>query len=324
MKAIVCEQYGGPEVLKLKEVEKPTPKDDEVLVRVHAAAVNAADWRLMRADPFFVRFDSGFLKPNQPIPGVDIAGVVEAVGKDVTRLKSGDEVYGDLSECGRGGFAEYVSAPEDALQLKPANASFEEAAALPMAAGTALQALRDKGEISSGKQVLINGASGGVGSFLVQIAKAYGAEVTAVCSSRKFEFVKSLGADHVIDYKKENFTENGQKYDLIIAANGYHPLSAYKRSLADNGIYVCTGGAMKQLFQAMLLGGMMARGSNKTLTTMLAIPTVEDLSVIKEMVENGEITPTIDKKFPLAKTSEAIAYVEQGKAQGKVVITIAE
>ena len=223
MKAIVTEQYGSPDVLRLKEVAKPTPEDDEVLVKVHAASVNAGDWHLMRADPFLIRLMYGLRKPSRPILGSDVAGRVEAVGQSVTQFQPGDEVFGDLSNSGFGAFAEYVSAAESALIHKPARLSFAQAAAVPLAAVTALQALRDKGQLQAGQTVLISGASGGVGSYAVQIAKALGAEVTGVCSTAKVEMVRSLGADHVIDYTREDFTQSGQQYDLILAVGGRRP-----------------------------------------------------------------------------------------------------
>ena len=238
MKAIVYNKYGPPDVLELKEVEKPIPEDNQVLVKIHAASVNYGNLVLLRGKPFLARFAFGLLKPKYSIPGGDIAGRVEAVGKNVKQFQPGDEVFGDLSGCGWGGFAEYVSVPENALALKPANMSFEEAAAVPMAAVTALQGLRDKGKIQSGQKVLINGASGGVGTFAVQIAKSFGAEVTGVCSTRNVDILRSIGADHIIDYTKEDFTQKTQSYDLILAVNGYQPISAYKRALSPNGIYV--------------------------------------------------------------------------------------
>jgi NADPH:quinone reductase-like Zn-dependent oxidoreductase len=231
MQAIVYHNYGSPDVLKLEEVQKPVPQDDEVLVKVVAASTAAGDWHLLRADPFLTRFMYGLLTPKYKILGADVAGRVEAVGKNITQFKPGDEVFGDLSTSGFGAFAEYVAAPEDAFALKPNNLTFEEAAAVPVSAVTALLGLRDQGRIQPGQKVLINGASGGVGTFAVQIAKAFGAEVTAVCSTGKMELMCSLGADHVIDYTKEDFTQNGEHYDLILAANGYQPLSAYQRSL---------------------------------------------------------------------------------------------
>jgi NADPH:quinone reductase-like Zn-dependent oxidoreductase len=274
MKAIVCTKYGPPEVLQLKEVEKPAPKDNEVLVKVHEASVNAADWLLLRGKPFLVRLMAGgLLKPKHQILGADVAGRVEAVGRNVKQSQPGDEVFGDIFRCGLGGFAEYVCALENALVLKPANTTFEEAAAVPMAALTALQGLRNKGQIGVGQKVLINGASGGVGTFAVQIAKSFGAEVTGVCSTRNVDLVRSLGADQVIDYTQEGFTQNGQRYDLILAANGYHPISAYKRALRPKGRYVMSGGSMAQLFQAMLLGTVISMtGSNKIGNLLVGSP----------------------------------------------------
>ena len=238
MKAIVYTEYGSPDVLHLKDVEKPVPADDEVLVKVHAVSVNAADLHLLRADPFLIRLSSGFLKPKHTILGSDIAGRVEAVGSNVTQFKPGDEVFGDISACGWGGFAEYVCVRENALVLKPTNLSFEQAAAVPMAAVTALQGIRHAGQIRPGQKALINGASGGVGTFAVQLAKSFGAEVTAVCSTRNLETARSIGADHVIDYTKEDFATNGQQYDLILAANGDRSISDYKRALSPKGVYV--------------------------------------------------------------------------------------
>ncbi len=249
MKAMVITKYGPPDVLELQEVAKPAPKDDEVLIKVRAASVNAGDWHLMRADPFLVRLMYGLSKPNIKILGSDVAGQVEAVGQNVTQFSLGDEVFGDLSESGLGAFAEYVCAPEHALALKPATLTFEEAAATPLAAVTALQGLRDHGHIRAGHKVLINGASGGVGTFAVQLAKHFGTEVTGVCSTKKAEMVRSLGADHVIDYIKEDFTQKGERYDLILGIGGYHALTEYKRALHPEGRYVMTGGATKQMFQ---------------------------------------------------------------------------
>ncbi len=322
MKAIVYTTYGSPDVLKLKEVEKPTPKDDEVLINVHAASVNAADLHYLRADPFLLRLDSGLLKPKNTILGADIAGRVEAAGRNVKQLQSGDEVFGDISGCGWGGFAEYVCAREDALALKPANISFEEAAAVPMAAVTALQGLRNKGQIQPGQKVLINGASGGVGTFAVQIAKAFGAEVTAVCSTRNLDMVRSIGADHVIDYTQADFTKNGQHYDLILAANGYHPILAYKRALSPRGMYVMSGGSTAQMFQAMLLGPWISMTGSKKMGNLLAKPNQKDLAFMKELLEAGKVTPVIDRCYPLSEVAEAIRYFEEGHAKGKVVITL--
>jgi len=276
MKAMVYTKYGSPDVLQLKEVEKPTPKEDEVLIRIYAAAVTAGDVIVVKGEPFLVRLSSGLLEPKHKIPGKEIAGRVEAVGGNVKQFQPGDEVFGDLSVCGWGAFSEYVSVPENAIALKPANLTFEEAAAVPESAVVALQGLRDKGEIQPGQKVLINGASGGVGSFAVQIAKSFGAEVTAVCSTGKMAMVRSLGADHVIDYTQEDFTQNGQRYDLILAANGYHPISAYQRALGPQGIYVMTGGSMAQMFQAMLLGPWLSRNSSQKMGNVLVKPNQKD------------------------------------------------
>jgi len=322
MKAIVYTKYGAPDVLELKEVEKPTPKDDEVLVKVHAVSANAADLHLLRGDPFLFRLMSGLLKPKNTILGADIAGRVEAVGKNVKEFQPGDEVFGDISACGRGGFAEYVCARENALVLKPACLTFEQAAAVPMAAVTALQGLRDKGQIQPGQKVLINGASGGVGTFAVQIAKSFGAEVTAVCSTRNVAMARSIGADHVIDYTQEDFTKNGQRYDLILAANGYHPISAYKRALSPKGMYVMTGGSGAQMFQAMLLGPLISMTGSKKMGNLLAKPNQKDLVFVKELLEASKVVPVIDRLYTLSEVPEAIRYLEEGHAKGKVVITV--
>jgi NADPH:quinone reductase-like Zn-dependent oxidoreductase len=323
LKAIVYTRYGPPEVLQLKEVEKPTPKEDEVLVKVHAVSVNAYDWHLLSADIFLVRLmGGGLLKPKNTILGADIAGQVEAVGRNVKQFQPGDEVFGDIAGCGNGGFAEYASAPENALVLKPTNLSFEEAAAVPMAAVTALQGVRDQGKIQPGQKVLINGASGGVGTFAVQIAKSFGAEVTAVCSTRNLNMARSIGADHVIDYTQEDFTQNGQQYDLILAVNGYHPISAYKRALAPKGIYVMAGGKPAQIFQAMLLGPWMSKTGGKKMGNVSAKPSQKDLVFMKGLIEAGKVVPVIDKRYPLSEAAEALRYLGKGHARGKVVITV--
>jgi NADPH:quinone reductase-like Zn-dependent oxidoreductase len=322
MRAIVYHRYGSPDVLKLEEVEKPTPKDDEVLVKVHAASVNALDWHLLRADPFLARLNMGLIKPKHQILGADVAGRVESVGRNVKQLRPGDEVFGDIFESGLGGFAEYVSAQEDAWVLKPANMTFDEVAAVPVAALTALQGLRDKGQIETGQKVLINGASGGVGTFAVQIAKAFGAEVTAVCSTRNVDMVRSLGADQVIDYTKEDFTKSGQQYDLILAVNGYHPIFDYKRALSPKGRYVMTGGTMAQFFQAIALGPVISTTGSKKMGNFLAKANHNDLLFIKELLEARKIVPVIDRRYPLSEVAEAIRYVEEGHAKGKVVITV--
>ncbi len=322
MKAIIYTEYGSPDVLQFKEAPQPAPKDNEVLIKVHAVSINAADIHLLRADPFPVRFASGLFKPNNQILGADVAGKVEAVGKNVTQFKAGDEVFGDLSECGFGGLAEYVCAPETMLALKPSNLSFEEAAALPMASITALQGLRDNGNIKAGQKVLINGASGGVGTFAVQIAKSFGAEVTAVCSTSKVEMARSLGADHVIDYTREDFTQNGQQYDLILAVNGNRSLADFERALTPTGTYVVAGGSLSQLFQAMLLGPLRSKAGGKTIKTFLAKPNQADLNTMKELVESGKVKPVIDKRYSLNETPNAMRYLEEGHARGKIVITM--
>ena len=322
MKAIVYTKYGSPDVLKLEEVEKPTPKEDEVLIKIHAAAVTIGDVIVVKGEPFPVRFWSGLLEPKHKIPGKEMAGRVEAVGAKVTQFQPGDEVFGDLSVCGLGAFAEYVSVPENAIALKPANLTFEEAAAVPESAVVALQGLRDKGKIQPGQKVLINGASGGVGSYAVQIAKSFGAEVTAVCSTRNLDMARSIGADHVIDYTREDFTQNGHRYDLILAANGYHSISDYRRALCPEGIYVGTGGAMAQTFQGMLLGPIISMTGSKTMGNMLVKPNKNDLIFMKELLEAGKVVPVIDRRYPLGEVPEAFRYVEEGHAQGKVVITV--
>ena len=319
MKAIIHEKYGPPDVLQLKEVEKPTPKDNEVLIKIYAASVNAYDWHMLRAKPFLVRFmGGGLLKPKHKIPGADIAGRVEAVGRNVKQFQPGDEVFGMIL----GGFAEYVCGPENALALKPANLSFEEAAAVPMAAITALQGLRDRGRIQPGQKVLINGASGGVGTFAVQIAKSFGAEVTAVCSTRNLDIARSIGADSVIDYTREDFTRNGQRYDLIFAANGYHSIFDYKRALSPGGIYVWAGGSMAQMFQTMLLGPWISMTGSKKMGGVMAKRSQKDLVFLKELIEAGKVKPVIDRRYSLRDVPEAIRYIEEGHAQGKIVITM--
>ena len=322
MKAIVNTTYGSPDVLQLKEVEKPATRDYEVLVKVHAASAAAGDWHLLRAKPFLMRFTYGLLKPKHKILGAAVAGQVEAVGSNVTQFQPGDEVFGNLSECGFGAFAEYVSVPENALAMKPTRLTFEEAATVPVSAITALQGLRDQGHIQPGQKVLINGASGGVGTFAVQIAKAFGTEVTAVCSTRNVDMMRSLGAEQVIDYMQEDFTKNGQQYDLILAANGYHPISAYQHALSPQGRYVMSGGSMPQMFQAMLLGPWLSRKGSQKMGNLLAKPNQSDLIFMKELIEAGKVVPEIDRCYPLSETAEAIRYLEKGHARGKVVITV--
>jgi NADPH:quinone reductase-like Zn-dependent oxidoreductase len=319
MKAIVYTKYGPPEVIQFMDVEKPTPKDDEVLIKIRAASVNAYDWHFLTADIFLIRLMSGgLLKPKYTRLGADVAGRIEAVGGNIKQFKVGDEIFG----MAKGSFAEYTCAPESSLALKPVNTSFDEAAAAPMAALTALQGLRDEGQIQAEQKVLINGASGGVGTFAVQIAKSFGAEVTAVCSTGNLEQSRLIGADHVIDYTKEDFTQNGQQYDLIFAANGYHPLSAYKRALSSKGIYIMAGGSMPQIFQSMLMGSMMSEKDGRKMSGVSAKRNQKDLVFIKDLYETGKIKSVIDRRYSLSESAEALRYLGAGHARGKVVITI--
>jgi NADPH:quinone reductase-like Zn-dependent oxidoreductase len=323
MKAFVHRKYGSPETLKLEEVEKPSPKDNEVLIKVKASSVNPLDWHVLRGSPYFIRFQLGLFRPKNKSIGADMAGIVEAVGSAVTGFKPGDEVFSDIHPNGSGGFGEYVSVPEEVLVLKPSNISFEEAAAIPIAGLTALQGLRDHGKIEAGKKVLINGASGGVGTYAVQIAKSYGAEVTAVCSTRNQEQAKSIGADHLIDYSKEDFTQNGQQYDLIFEGVGNKSVKELKRALSPNGIVVMVGfSGMGKMFKFMMQAPRVGKKSNQKMATMLAEMNQPDMSKLGELLESGTITSIIDKKYPLEELPEAIAYVEEGHARGKVVISL--
>jgi NADPH:quinone reductase-like Zn-dependent oxidoreductase len=321
MKAIICPKYGSPDVLQLQEVMKPVPQEDEVLIQIHAASLNSRDLRMLRASPFFMRLmPGGLFRPKNKILGADVAGRVEAVGRNVRQFKPADEVFGYLpSATGRGTFAEYVCAKENLITLKPSNLTFEQAAAVPVAALTALQGLRDCGNIQAGQKVLINGSSGGVGTFAVQIAKAFEAEVSAVCSTRNLDMVRSLGADHVIDYTRENFTRNNQKYDLILAVNGYHPISDYLHSLSSDGIYVVAGGSMFQLIQAARRVG---KTENKKTHVVSLVQSQTDLVFMKEFLEAGKVIPVIDGCYPLSKTSEAFWYFEKAHPKGKVIITV--
>jgi NADPH:quinone reductase-like Zn-dependent oxidoreductase len=321
MKAIVREKYGSPDVLELKEVEKPTPKDNEVLVEVHAASVNHIDWQALTGESFLIRLTTGGIrKPKHKILGDDLAGRVEAVGKNVKQFQPGDEIFG-ISDGGA--FAEYRCAPEGNLALKPANMSFEEAAAIPTAAIPALRALRDKGQIQPGHKVLINGASGGVGTFAVQIAKSFGAEVTGVCSTSKLDMVHSIGADHVIDYTQEDFTQKDERYDMILAAGGYSSISDYKRALSPEGIYVFVGGSMAQFFQAALLGPLTSMTGSKKLGFLVVTKLDKDDFVhLIELFEAGKVVPVIDRRYPLSEVAEALRYYGEGHARGKVVITV--
>jgi NADPH:quinone reductase-like Zn-dependent oxidoreductase len=316
MKAMVYTKFGPPDVLQLQEVEKPVPKDNEILIKVHAASVNAYDWRHVRASPFFIRLmGAGLLKPKHKILGADIAGRVEAVGGNAKQFQPGDEVFGEGSY---GGFAEYACVDENRFVLKPADLTFEEAAAVPMAALTALQGLRDKGQIKAGQKVLINGASGGVGTFAVQIAKSFGTEVTGVCSATKMDLVRSIGADHVIDYKREDVTKNNQRYDLIFDIAAYRSVSEYKRILSPTGIYVLAGGSGARIFQLMFKSMI----GVKNMRFYVAKINQEDLRFIIELIHVGKVKSIIDKRYPLNETAEALRYLEEGHARGKVVISM--
>jgi NADPH:quinone reductase-like Zn-dependent oxidoreductase len=317
MKAFVYEKYGSPETLRMAEVDKPAPDAGEVLVKVLATSVNPADWHSMRGKPLFSRATLGFPRPKHRILGVDIAGRVEAVGSRVTRFKPGDEVYANLLDHGYGGFAEFVSGPVDVVSLKPANLSFEEAAAVPMAALTALQGLRHHGEIRPAQKVLINGASGGVGTFAVQIAKSFGAEVTGVTSTRNIDLVRSLGADHVVDYTTSDFARSGRRYDLILDAVGNRSVPDLKRALAEGGQAAVIGfTSVAKLIGVSLRGG-------KDIAMVQAHLTTEDLQLLSELIEAGTVRPAIDRRYPFIETPAAIAYLEQGHASGKVVVGVA-
>ena len=319
MQAMTHTRYGSPDVLHLADVPTPTPKADEVLVQVHAAGVNPADWHLLHGQPFMVRFSSGLRRPKHPIPGADMAGVVAAVGKDVTRFRPGDAVFGDLSNVGRGAFAEYAAVPADALAAMPSGLTFAQAAAVPMAAVTALQGLRDHGRIEAGQQVLINGASGGVGTFAVQIAKAFDATVTGVASTRKLEMARALGADHVVDYTQEDFTQSGRRYDLIFDTVANHAVDAYRAVLNPSGRFVTTG-----FLPALALPGPLRGTGGHTMVNMMAQPNPADLDFLAEWLESGQVTPVLDRTFPLTELADALRYVGEGHAKGKVVIAVAD
>ena len=324
MKAIVRERYGPPDVLELRNVEIPAIDDDSILVRVRAAAINAYDWHMMRGRPSLVRIVAGLRKPKSSAMGVDVAGQVEAVGKNVTQFRPGDEVFGSRS----GSLAEYVRGTSQSFLVpKPARLTFEQAAAVPMAGTTALQGLRDKGQIRPGQKVLINGASGGVGTFAVQIAKAFGAHVTAVCSTGNLEQARSLGADQVIDYTKEDFTRSGKRYDLILDVAASGPLSARRRVLEPSGILVGVGSADSRYGMTSLLAGLvetavLSRFGKQKMPFFLAKNSKEDLMVLTALIETGKIRPVIDRTYPLRETAEAIRYLEAGHARAKVVITV--
>jgi NADPH:quinone reductase-like Zn-dependent oxidoreductase len=323
MKGIVYRCYGSPDVVRYEDIAKPIAADNEVLVKVHAASVNPLDWHHLEGTPYLVRLDDGFGKPENPRLGVDFAGTVEAVGKNVKRFKPGDEVFGGRT----GAFADYVTVREQrAVVLKPSNVSFEQAASVPIAAITALQALRDKGHIQAGQKVLINGASGGVGTFAVQIAKAYGAEVTGVCSTRNVDLVRSIGADHVVDYTREDFTQGAQRYDLIVDTVATHTLLEYKRVLNPQGTYVMIGSTLTGHWFAWLAtpieGLMLSPFVSQKFGMFVADLNKEDLATLGDLMQSGKVTPVIDRRYKLSETPEALRYVEKGHARGKVVVTV--
>lgn len=320
MQAFIAPRYGSPDVLQLREVDPPTLADNQALVKIRAASLNAYDWHLLTADIFLVRLmNGGFFRPPKPIPGADIAGVVEAVGAKVTRLHPGDAIFGDISS---GGFAEYAAVNENRLAHKPENLSFEEAAAAPMAALTALHGLREDAQVQAGEKVLIQGASGGVGTFAVQIAKWLGAEVTAVTSTRNQEQARLLGADHWIDYTRQDFTRSGQTYDVIFAANGYHSIFDYRRALTPTGRYVMAGGKPAQMFQTVLLGPLLSRSAGKRIQIVTFEPNLADLETIRGLLETKKIVSVIDRRFPFRELPEALRYLGTNHARGKVVISM--
>jgi len=322
MKAISYRCYGSPDVLEYADIEKPTPADDEVLVKVHAAGVNPLDVAFMRGEPYLLRLGAGLGAPDYTRLGVDFAGTVEAVGKNVTRFEPGDEVYGR----GDGAFAEYVNIHEDrGIVPKPANMTFEQAASVPVAGITALQVLRDLGKVQPGQKILINGASGGVGTFAVQIAKSYGAEVTGVCSARNEEMVRSIGADHVIDYKKENYTESGKQYDLIVDNVGNHSLIANRKALTPDGTFVIVGGKKSkwlEIFMRPIMGVIMSAVVDQQFVMILANITRDDLIFLAKLMQDGKVTPVIDRSYQLSEVPDAIAYSAKGHARGKIVINM--
>ena len=326
MKAIVRDTYGSPDVLELTDIDKPEPGDDEVLLRVHAASVNPADWHILRGAPYIARMQFGLRKPKDRVLGCDVAGHIEAVGKNVTMLQPGEEVFGSPFMHGLGAFAEWVCISEDLLAPKPAALSFEQVAAVPLAALTALQGLRDQGRIEPGHKVLIIGASGGVGTFAVQIAKAFGANVTGVCSTRNVEMVRALGAEHVIDYTQEDFTQSGQKYDLIFQLAGTLSPSECRSALTSNGNLVLSSGESEGRWigpvDRVIKGFVLSPFVSQKMASFTVKPNREDLQLLKQFIEDGTLTPEIDRTYPLAQVPEAIRYLEEGHARGKVVITL--
>jgi NADPH:quinone reductase-like Zn-dependent oxidoreductase len=322
MKAVVYTEYGPPDVLRLKEVEKPTPTDDEVLIRIHAVSLNRSDWEGLIGKPLYARI-GGLRKPRNHILGSDIAGRVEAVGKNIKHLKPGDEVFGDILSH-MGGFAEYVCVRERFLALKPANMTFEQVACIPQAAVIALQGIRDKGQVKPRQKVLINGAGGGTGMFAIQLAKLYGAEVTGVDNAGKQDFMRSLGADHVIDYTRQDFTKIGKQYDLILDVIAHRSVFAYKRALRPSGSYFAVGGSVALFLQILLLGPLIRKVTGKRIGVLIVQPNPKAMLHITELYEAGKIVPVIDKQFPLSEVPEALRYLGEGRAKGKIVITLAD
>jgi NADPH:quinone reductase-like Zn-dependent oxidoreductase len=320
MKAIVYHQYGSPDVLKFEEVEKPAPKDDEVLIKVHAVSINGSDREGLIGKPLYARL-GGLRKPGYPILGSDIAGRVEMVGKNNAEFQFGDEVFGEIPGY-HGGFAEYVCTRGRTMMLKPASMTFEAAAAIPQAGVIALNGIREKGQVKPGQKVLVNGAGGSAGSFAVQLAKLQGAEVTGVDNKHKQDFIRSLGAEHVIDYTREDFTKNGEKYDLILDVIAHRSVFAYKRALKPNGSCFVVGGSLATFFQILLLGPWIRRTTGKRLSILVVPQNRKDLIAITELCEAGKVHPAIDRRYTLSEAPEALRYVSEGRAKGKVVITV--
>jgi NADPH:quinone reductase-like Zn-dependent oxidoreductase len=320
VKAVVRTRYGSPDVLQLKEVEKPTPTEDEVLIKVQAVSVNRTDWEGLIGKPLYARI-GGLRKPRHPVLGSDIAGRVEAVGKNIKRFQTGDEVFGDIM-WRMGGFAEYVCAGEKSLALKPAGMTFEEVAAIPQAGVIALQGIRDKGQVKQGQKVLINGAGGGTGMFAVQLAKMYGAEVTGVDNTSKLDFMRSLGVDHVIDNTRKDFSRNGKQYDLILDVVAHRSVFAYKRALRPNGSYFAVGGSVATALQILLLGPLIRRTTGKKIRYLIVQPNLRDMTHITELCEAGKVVPVIGRRYPLREVPEALRYLGEERAKGKIVITL--
>lgn len=320
MKAVVYTEYGPPEALQLTEVPRPSPADDEVLVKLHAVSLNRSDWEALIGKPLYARI-GGLFKPRRHILGSDIAGTVESVGKNVTRFQPGDEVFGDIL-MRMGGFAEYVCARERALAPKPPGMTFEQVACIPQGGVIAVQGIRDKGQVKPGQKVLINGAGGGAGTFAVQLAYMYGAEVTGVDSGSKFDLLRSLGADHVLDYTREDFTRNGKQYDLILDLIAYRSVFDYRRALAPHGSYYLVGGSVATMFQVLLLGPLIRRTTGKSIRVLAVQPNLKDMIYLTELYEAGKVVPVIDRRFPLSEVPEALRYLGEGRAKGKVVITM--